>query len=72
MTTSAPTSVARRAAAVSVEKVGVAGATAKDDHATFSKVPKCATANVRLSYGAHLDGRHHPCGNVDLLKGRPS
>ena len=50
-------------------KVGVARTTAKDDHATFFKVPDGSPADVGFSNRAHFDRGHHPGHHIVVLEG---
>ena len=60
--------MARRAAAVSVVKKGLPGASRHDDHPAFLQVPHSAAANIGLGDLGHLDGSLHPGGLAQVLQ----
>src|SRR5689334_3213722 len=57
---------AQRAGSIGGE-IRVAGARAKDDDATFLHMPDSASADIRLGYGAHLNGSLYTYRNVDVV-----
>ena len=65
---SASISAARRDEAVSVERIGVAGAAAEDDDPALFEVADGAPADVGLGDLLHGDGGLHPHGHPQRLK----
>ena len=50
-------------------KIGVARASAEDDHAALFEMPYGAAANERLGHLAHLDGGLHAGFHLEMLEG---